>query len=127
MRVFMLILVMAVSLCVGGVSFAGKSGNSDSHKKDNRGPSDRAYERANDNAAFKRTENWEPGVHPDKPRNKKRDLQDGEHKERKDKHKRKHKKDDDHNEEDDPVGEPSDLETPDGDLKNDPLSNQTGG
>lgn len=115
MRILTTVLLLVFSLCLGGVSFAAKGGNHGGGNNDHRGPSDRAYERADENAAFKRTKDWEPGVHPDKPK-KKNDDADGDHK-KKDKHKKKHKKDHDDDKDDDDHDQDGNLEKP--------LTNQT--
>ncbi|MBL8013429.1 MAG: hypothetical protein JNN05_06225 [Candidatus Omnitrophica bacterium] len=119
MRILTTVLVLILSLCWGVVSFADKGGHkggNDSH----RGPSDRAYDRASDNAAFKRTKDWEPGTHPDKPK-KKLDGAEGDHK-KKDDHKRKHKRNSD--------GDDKGKENEDNNAENEnpdtSLTNQTG-
>ena len=77
MKYLVLVLMIGIFLFSTPVVFAAKGGQ--------KGPSERAYERANENAAFKRDKDWAPGDHK-----KKSDKDhDGDKKER---HHKKHKK-----------------------------------
>jgi len=52
-KAFMILSVLGLTVLFALPVYAAKGGK--------KGPSDRAYEKANDNASFKRDENWEPG------------------------------------------------------------------
>lgn len=90
MKRIVFILIVSIFLCHGLIAEAAKGGQ--------KGPSERAYEQANDNAAFKRDENWAPGKPKDKHKKKHHqetdDDDDSEHKDKK-KKKDKHQAHDD--------------------------------
>ena len=86
-------LIIGIFLCSGSVVFAAKGGQ--------KGPSERAYERANENAAFKRDKDWAPGDH-DKKSDKDHDGDKNKHGHKKHKkNKHKHHDDADHEHEHD--------------------------
>jgi hypothetical protein len=88
MRYIILAITLGVFLCLGDLAIAAKGG----HK----GPSERAYERANENASFKRDKDWTPGHHEDGEK----DHEDGDKKHKKHKHKDKKKNKHKHNDDD---------------------------
>ncbi len=84
MRYLMMVLALIVLMCQGSMVFAGKGGH--------QGPSERAYERANEHASFKRDSGWTQGQHEKK--DKKCDEKKCKNKKHKHKHKERHHDDD---------------------------------
>jgi hypothetical protein len=103
MRYLTVLFIAGIFLCQAVDALAGKGGK--------KGPSESAYEHANEHASFKRDEDWKPG---DFGSDKKHDG-GREHGKKKHKHKhkdREHKGDDDLDKKDDadqPENEPADV------------------
>jgi hypothetical protein len=85
MKKLIIFLVVGIFLLTGSPVFAAKGGG--------KGPSDRAYERANENARFKRDENWQPGADSEKKEGKKQKKDKKAKKNKKDKKNKKNKED----------------------------------
>ena len=82
MRYVFTFLIMGVFLFNGISVFAAKGGT--------KGPSERAFERANEHASFKRDKDWTPGDHSDELKKKHEDGEEG-HGDKKHKHRHHHK------------------------------------
>ncbi len=92
MKKLIIFLVVGIFLLTGSPVFAAKGGG--------KGPSDRAYERANENARFKRDENWQPGADSEKKEGKKQKKDKKAKKNKKDKKNKEEKKDEQESNED---------------------------